>query len=84
MGGVADAPVQTGPGKAGVSLVLAVCACVAGATQTAEGAHAIHTGPSIEAGTGEQDKKFKTLKTTPILLELSTSQFRTLAILNKP
>lgn len=52
VGGVADAPVQTGPGKAGVSLVLAVCACVAGATQTAEGIHAIHTGPSIEAGTG--------------------------------
>lgn len=57
--GLADAPMQTGPREAGVSLILAVCACVARATQTAEGVHAIHTGPSIEAGTGKQDKKVK-------------------------
>lgn len=53
VGGVAHAPIQTGPGEAGVSLILAVCACVARATQTAEGVHAIHTGSSIEAGTGK-------------------------------
>lgn len=52
VGGVAGAPVQTGPGEAGVSLILAVGACVARATQTAEGVHAIHTGPSVEAGAG--------------------------------
>lgn len=31
---------------------MAMCACVARTTQTAEGVHAIHTGPSIETGTG--------------------------------
>lgn len=53
VGGVTDAPMQTGLGEAGVSLILAVGACVARATQTAEGVHTVHTGPSIEAGTGE-------------------------------
>lgn len=78
VGGVADAPMQTGPGEAGVSLILAVCACVARATQTAEGVHAIHTGSSIEAGTekiGQEGQAPPTL--------LSAFQFWTLAILNK-
>lgn len=43
---------QTGPGEAGVSLILAVGAREARTTQTAEGVNVIHAGSSIEAGTG--------------------------------
>lgn len=52
VGGSADAPVQTGPREAGVGLVLAVCASIARAAQAAERVHAVHAGPTIEAGAG--------------------------------
>lgn len=52
VGSSADAPVQTGPREAGVGLVLAVCARVAGAALAAERAHAVHAGAAMEAGAG--------------------------------
>lgn len=52
VGSSADAPMQTGPREAGVGLVLAVCARVAGAALAAERAHTVHAGPAMEAGAG--------------------------------
>lgn len=52
VGGRADAPVQTGPGEAGVGLLLAVRASVARAAKTAERVHSVQAGPAVEAGAG--------------------------------
>lgn len=52
VGSCADTPMQTGPGEAGVGLVLAVGSSVARKAQAAEGVHTIQTGPTIEAGAG--------------------------------
>lgn len=54
VGSTADAPMQTGPREAGVSLVLAVCARVARTALAAERVHAVHAGPTVEAGAGGQ------------------------------
>lgn len=50
VGSTADAPMQTGPREAGVSLVLAVCTRVARTALAAERVHAVHAGPTVEAG----------------------------------
>lgn len=52
VGSTADAPMQTGPREAGVSLVLAVCTRVARTALAAERVHAVHAGPTVEAGAG--------------------------------